>query len=167
LPRLALGIAHGLDETRAITAGLDRSGLGDSKAENAAHACIFFGKSTCRRLSRPRRDPEARKPTIPNVSKFRAILPGIVDADMHVCFAPKPNPTRTYGKSEDGVCQVQDMLEIAGLFLWREKCTTASLTKTTAASGQQRLQRAQHNPFFGKASVLSNTMRLLFETDSD
>src|ERR1700730_13513083 len=44
LPRLAHQIEHGRDDTRAITAPLDRPELGGINGENAAHASIFFGK---------------------------------------------------------------------------------------------------------------------------
>jgi hypothetical protein len=80
-----------LDDTGAITAPLDRPGLGGNNGENAAHASIFLGNEYVD-LSLGRvalQKPGAHEPKMPNVSKFRATRPRTEDADVYVNFGSK------------------------------------------------------------------------------
>ena len=88
LPRSAHQIELALDDTRAITAPLDRPGLSGTNGENAAHASIFLGtEHVDASLGRAAvRKPVAHEPNMPNVSKFRATKPRIEDADVHDCL---------------------------------------------------------------------------------
>jgi hypothetical protein len=82
-----------LDDAAAITAALDRPGLGGNNGENAAHASIFLGNEYVD-LSRGRvalRKPGgARAEETQCVSKFRATKPRTEDADVYVNFGSKP-----------------------------------------------------------------------------
>jgi hypothetical protein len=76
---LAHQIEHGLNDTRAITAPLDRPELGGINGENVAHASIFLGNEhldvSLGRVAL--RKTGAHEPTMPDVSKFRTTKPRI------------------------------------------------------------------------------------------
>ena len=91
--RLAAQIEHALDDTRAITAPLDRPELGGTDGENADHASIFLGIEHVE-VSFGRvavRKPGAHEPKMPNVCKFRATKPRI---DALTC--PSALKSRSY-----------------------------------------------------------------------
>jgi hypothetical protein len=116
-----------LDDTGAITAPLDRPGLGGNNGENAAHASIFLGNE-CVDLSLGRvalQKPGAHEPKMPNASKFRATRPRTEDADVHVNFGSKPTLMERAGLAAEPAAQSGHAPKQRRLPSHERKCATA------------------------------------------